>query len=128
MEAERIVFFDDDCLLCQGSLKWLNRLDADDRLLFAPLRGRLAEERGIDQALDSIAFFEGGKVWRSSEAVRQICQAVGGAGLLCWAVLSVIPHPVRECGYRLVAKNRKRFRGGASCPMLEEGMKRKMQE
>lgn len=126
MADERIVFFDGDCLLCQHSLKWVNRLDSNDRLLFAPLRGRLARDRGIDQARDSIAYFENGKVWRSSEAVRQMCRTLGGAAVVFWALLSVIPHPLREYGYRLVAKNRKRFEGGARCGLLEEGMKRKM--
>lgn len=128
MEDARIVFFDGDCLLCQASLKWLNRLDARDRLTFAPLQGELARKHGIDQALESMAFLERGRVWRSSEAVRRVCRAVGGAGLVFWAILSVIPGPVRESAYRWIAKNRKRFGTGSACGLPEEGMKRKTRQ
>ncbi|MGD1978666.1 MAG: DUF393 domain-containing protein [Akkermansiaceae bacterium] len=126
VKKERIVFFDGDCLLCQASLKWLNRLDARDRLLFAPLQGTLAKEKEIDQSIDSMAYLEDGEVWRSSEAVRRVCFAAGGAGWLLWAILTIIPKPVREFGYRLVAANRTRLFTNGSCGFPEEGMREKM--
>ena len=38
VDEELIVFFDGDCLLCEGAVKWLNRMDDNDRLKFAPLQ------------------------------------------------------------------------------------------
>lgn len=126
MDDDRIVFFDGDCLLCQASLKWLNRLDVQDRLVFAPLQGEVARELKIDQAIDSMAFYEGDEVWRSSEAVRRACRAAGGTGLFLWGILSLIPLSFRELGYRIVASNRKRLFRIPSCRLPEEGMSEKM--
>ena len=126
MEDERIVFFDGDCLLCQASLKWLNRLDVQDRLVFAPLQGSLAKDYAIDRSEDSMAFVEGGQIWRSSDAVRKVCRTAGGAGVLLWAILTLVPRPIREFGYRLVASYRKSFPGSRTCDLPEEGMKEKM--
>lgn len=126
MEDARIVFFDGDCLLCQASLRWLNRLDSEDRLVFAPLQGDLAHDFEIDRSIDSMAFFEDGEVWRSSEAVRHVCRAVGGIGFLGWGILTMIPLSVREFGYKVVASNRKRLFRSQSCGLPEEGMRKKM--
>lgn len=123
-----IVFFDDECLMCQASLKWLNRLDSDDRLLFAPLRGETASRFEIDRAKDSIAVAEGGRVWRSSEALRLACLRAGGPGVLVAGFLILIPMPLREWGYRLIAGNRKKFLKGSSCGLPEEGMREKMRD
>lgn len=114
--------------MCQGALKWLNRLDAGDRLLFAPLQGETAEKYEIDRSLDAmaVAVAEGEGRWRSSEAVRRACLKVGGPGWLLAGVLIIIPLFLREWGYRLVARNRKRFFQSGSCSFPEQGMREKM--
>ena len=60
VDEELIVFFDGDCLLCEGVVKWLNRMDDNDRLKFAPLQGETAKRYGIDLSDDSMAFAECG--------------------------------------------------------------------
>lgn len=120
-----IVFFDGDCLLCQASLKWLNRIDDHDRLRFAPLGGQTAQKCGIDRSVDSIAVIEHEKVWRSSEAVRVACQRSGGIGIFFSVALSAIPHRIREKGYRLIARNRRKLIRDATCGLPEQGMREK---
>lgn len=126
VKERMIVFFDSDCLMCQGALKWLNRLDAGDRLLFAPLIGATARRYGIDLTDDSMAVAENGRTWRASEAVRLAFGRAGGLGLAVAGILAVIPMGARNWGYRVIARNRKRLVWKKECGVPEEGMREKM--
>lgn len=121
-----IVFFDSDCLMCQGALKWLNRLDGDDRLLFAPLTGETARSFAIDLADDSMAVVDGGEIWRASEAARLAFRRAGGLGTLFAGILALIPLGMRTWGYHWIARNRKRLVKNEACGIPEEGMREKM--
>lgn len=126
MGKKMIVFFDGECQLCQSSLKWLNRVDGEDRLLFAPLQGETARRHEIDRENDSLAVIEDGEVWRASEAVMRACLRAGGPGLILGGILLLIPEPLREWGYRVVARNRLRLMKGGACGLPEEGMREKL--
>lgn len=129
MKERTIVVFDSDCLMCQGSLKWLNRLDADDQLLFAPMGGETAKKWGISmEANDSMAVVKDGEVYRSSEAARLTFLGAGGLGRVIALVLQVVPLRVREWGYYFIARNRKKLVKKASCGIPEEGMREKLLE
>lgn len=123
---ETIVFFDSDCLMCQASLKWLNRIDAHDRLRFAPLSGKTARERGVSTAEDSMALILAGETYRASEAARLAFAEAGGVGCILALILQLIPFPLRDWGYRGIAKNRKALFKKKSCELPEEGMMRKL--
>lgn len=127
MEERTIVVFDSDCLMCQGSLKWLNRLDADDQLLFAPMGGETAKKWGISMVEnDSLAVVKDGEVYRSSEAARLTFLGAGGLGRVIALGLQVIPLGVREWGYYLIARNREKLVRKPSCGIPEEGMREKL--
>lgn len=125
-EKDAIVFFDGDCLMCQGSVRLLNRLDGEDVLGFATLEGETAKHYGVESGDESVAFLVDGKVWRASEAVRLMFWAVGGVGWILAGILWMIPLPLREWGYRWVARNRKRLVKSEGCALLEQGMQEKM--
>lgn len=128
VEERMIVFFDSDCLMCQGALKWLNRLDAEDRLLFAPLNGETSQRYQIDLSDDSMAVAEEGRIWRASEAVRLAFGRAGGIGLVVAGVLAVIPLKIRNWGYKVIARNRKRIVKSDACGIPEEGMREKLRD
>ncbi|MEN8785985.1 MAG: DUF393 domain-containing protein [Akkermansiaceae bacterium] len=126
VEGKLIVFFDGDCLLCQGAVKWLNRLDGSDRLNFAPLQGETAKKYKIDLSDDSMAFAERGEIYRASEAARRAFWNAGGGGAFIAGFLTLMPMNIRNWGYQWVAKNRKRLVKSEACGILEEGMRKKM--
>ena len=126
VEEELIVFFDGDCLLCQGAVKWLNRLDGDDYLKFAPLQGETAKDCEIDLSDDSMAFSERGEIYRASEAARRAFWHAGGGGAIIAGILTVLPKPLRNWGYHWVARNRTRLVKSEACGIPEQGMKEKM--
>ena len=125
VDEELIVFFDGNCLLCQGAVKWLNRIDGNDRLKFAPLQGETAGRYEIDLSEDSMAFAERGNIYRASEAARRAFWNAGGGGIFLAFLIMALPIALRDWGYQWVAKNRKRLVENRRCDLPEEGMNRK---
>lgn len=128
MREKTIVFFDSDCLMCRGSLKWLHRLDAEDHLLFAPLNGKTAEERGITMDDDSMAVVRNGEVYRASEAARLALGSTGGVAALLAGLIRVVPVGARDWMYRQIAKRRHVLGRPETCGLPEEGMAEKILE
>lgn len=129
MNEEVIVFFDGNCLFCQGSLRWLHRLDDADALRFAPLGGKTAKRWGVlTTSDDSMGLVVDGEVYRASEAARLAFWYAGGVGVLVALLIKAVPFRFREWGYRWLAKNRLKLGDGASCAVPEAGLREKMLE
>jgi len=126
VDEKTIVFFDSDCLLCQGALKWLNRLDAGDRLRFAPLSGETAVKWKVDTTDDSMAVVRNGETYRASEAARLAFLEAGGVGRVIALILKMIPIGLRNRGYYWIARNRKSLVKSEACGIPEEGMREKL--
>lgn len=111
----RLVLYDGHCGFCDASVQWLLDHDADGALTFAPLQGETAAavlaRVDIPDGLDSIVFVEDAEraSWRSTAAVR-----IAAALPWPWKVLAaawLVPWPLRDLGYRLIAKVRYRIWG-----------------
>jgi len=109
-DASTIVFFDGVCNLCNRFVDFLIRHDSHHRLYFASLqspRGQAARTRVGDSGADpeSIVLRHHGNTYvRSGAAIRTI--ALLGGGWRLYRVLLVIPSPIRDVVYRLVARYR----------------------
>jgi predicted DCC family thiol-disulfide oxidoreductase YuxK len=111
-----VLFFDDECGLCNNFVRQVIRRDRNRLFRFAPIQGTTAKavlpalpERPEEWA---IILWEKGEVHMGSEAVLR---ALGRLGRL-WTLLRLlllVPHPVREAVYRYVARNRFRWFGRA---------------
>jgi predicted DCC family thiol-disulfide oxidoreductase YuxK len=119
----RIVFYDGHCALCNGTVRWLLRLDRKRVLHYAPLQGQTAQRLLGPQAveLDAIVYWREGKpTAHASDAVAAIL------GDLAWPwswgrVLAWVPRGLREWGYRGVARWRYRVFGRYEvCPVPKE--------
>jgi predicted DCC family thiol-disulfide oxidoreductase YuxK len=119
---ERVVYFDGVCGLCNGLVDFLIRHDRRRRLRFAALQSRFASRHlgaspqsgapnhGSDIDLSTVIFVDDGRRYlRSTAALRAIAE-LGGAfsGL---RVLLLIPRPLRDAVYDIVARNRYRLFG-----------------
>ena len=110
-----IVLFDGVCNLCNGSVQFILQRDPAGKFRFASLQSDLAQrlltERGLDpKALDSVVVIDGGRLYRESDAALRIARDMRGA----WKTLTVfrvIPRPLRDWAYRLIARNRYRWFG-----------------
>ena len=109
-----IVFFDGECVMCNGFLDWMMVIDRDAKLRVSPLQGetaqRLLPRLPHNPEEWSIYYLDETGLYSQSEAVVQILRRLGGV----WAMLSVggvVPLALRDTIYRVVATNRYRILG-----------------
>lgn len=103
-----VIFFDGICHLCNGFVDAVISRDPRHHYLFAPLQGSTAEEllSAEDRLkLDTVVYFEAGKIYRKSAAVLKIVSGLGGVYKLL-ALAWIIPGPLRDIAYNYIAKNR----------------------
>lgn len=122
----KVCFFDDDCPLCCGTVHWIHRRDRLGEIWFAALGGDFAAqhrealnlpEAGVNA--ESFAFWvqeregeqEGGLIVFKSEAVMALLRELGGGWAGLAVLLAIIPLVVRDAGYDLVARNRRKCFG-----------------
>lgn len=109
-----IVFFDGVCGLCNSSVDFVLRHDRRGRLRFAPLQGEMAARllpAADRENLGSLVLWSEGHTFRRSTAVVRILWQLGGFWTIPAACLWLIPAPLRNGGYRLVAALRYRLFG-----------------
>lgn len=110
-----VLLFDGVCNLCSGAVRFIIPRDPRGRFHFASLQSaageRLVSELRIDrQALDSVILIEDGRWYAESDAILRITGLLGGAWRL-FGAFRLIPRPLRDRLYRLVARNRYRWFG-----------------
>ncbi|KHD89632.1 MAG: thiol-disulfide oxidoreductase [Bdellovibrio sp. ArHS] len=108
LKMRNVVFFDGVCHLCNGFVDAVISRDKTHFFLFAPLQGVTAEKllSPADRTnLDTVIYFEKGRIYRRSAAVLRILSGLGGAYRI-FALARIIPGPLRDLLYNYVAKNR----------------------
>lgn len=114
VEAHPILFFDGVCGLCNATVDWLLARDRQGVLRFAPLQGETAQRllpKTDSQDLNSVVLFDESGLHRRSRAAVRTLRHLGGPYRLLSCLLWVIPAPLRELGYRTIAKLRYRLFG-----------------
>lgn len=119
---ERIILFDGVCNLCAWSVQFIIRRDPRGQFRFAALQSaagqRLLAERGLaGPDLDSVVLIEGPRAYTRSGAALRIARRLTGL----WpalAALLLVPRPLRDWAYSVVARNRYRWFGQQSECML----------
>ncbi len=126
-----LVLYDGSCGLCHRSVAFLARRDRDGtRFVFAPLGGETAAAR---LAETTAAPFQGGTVvvrtvdgrlLLRSDAVLHALVRLGGSWRVLARGLALVPRPLRDGAYSLVARIRGRLfaRPEGSCPRLPAGL------
>jgi predicted DCC family thiol-disulfide oxidoreductase YuxK len=118
-----IIYFDGQCGLCDRFVQFVLRRDRAARYRFAPLQGSTARERVPaslgPESSQTVILEEGGRFRVRSDAALAILTGLGGAWRLA-GLLRVIPRPLRDAVYDLVARNRNRWFGRlAECRVPE---------
>jgi predicted DCC family thiol-disulfide oxidoreductase YuxK len=110
-----IIIFDGKCVLCCGFARFILRNDRDRRfrLLAAqtPVGAALYRHFGLAPLdYETNILLEDGRTWLKSEGSIRICERLG----FPWSLVSVarlLPRPVRDRLYEIVARNRLRWFG-----------------
>ncbi len=131
-----IVLYDCDCGLCQAAIRIVIQHDSEGRFRFAnqasELGRRLLAAHGLSRAQDqTVVLLADGRAYVRSDAALRIMQRL--RGFVRWAaVLRVVPRPLRDAAYDLVAASRRMLGGTARscaaafspelrCRFLDEG-------
>lgn len=108
----RILFYDGDCGLCDRFVAWSLKNDA--ALKAAPLGGPTALELLTTRATDTVVLKDDEGEWvRSDAALRVLAIKYPSA-----RVMTLVPRPVRDAVYRLVAAVRRRLFPLPTCPRV----------
>lgn len=108
-----IVFFDDDCLLCNKTVLFLLGRDRNKVLQFAPIGGstfKLLNLETISSNKNSVIFWKNGQVSMRSTAILKILYELP----LPWKlaiIFRIVPRSIRDFFYSYIAKNRNKFFG-----------------
>jgi predicted DCC family thiol-disulfide oxidoreductase YuxK len=105
-----IILFDGNCNLCTGTVKFIRRRDRSGKYVFVPFqseRGRELLERFDmdDYDADSVIYISGNSLYVRSSAVLQILRSLGGGWKLLFTFI-IVPPPVRDFIYRIIARHR----------------------
>jgi len=120
-EASAVLFYDGECGLCNHVVRLLLRIDRHQRPFFSPLQGKTAQSylraRGLPtEDFDSMIFVPD---WAKRETITPLFRTDAGLAALrriggVWRVvawLRVVPRPLRDSFYRIVARLRYRIFG-----------------
>lgn len=118
-----VVFFDGDCILCNGFADFVMRRDRRHALRLATLQGETAASLLPDEARRgtvgaSVILYDAAGVFRKSEAVRRVLGHMGGPWRAAAFLIGLVPRRVRDAAYDVVARHRLRWFGRrATCRM-----------
>jgi predicted DCC family thiol-disulfide oxidoreductase YuxK len=128
-----VILFDGVCNLCNGAVNWAIRHDKENRFKFASLQsdyGKQAINRFHLTAdyLNTIVLLDNDRVYLRAEAVLKILKHLGGIYSLAY-IFNVIPSPILNFFYNIVAKYRYRWFGkNDSCMVPDASIKQKFIE
>lgn len=109
-----IVYYDGVCGLCNGFVTFLLKHDPLGRLRFSPLQGETAQARlnaRQREQLQSVVIDVEGRTYEKTAAVVRILWQLGTVWKVLGALLWLVPRPVRDAGYDVVARYRYRLFG-----------------
>jgi predicted DCC family thiol-disulfide oxidoreductase YuxK len=120
--SQSVILFDGDCGLCNGVVNFVLRHDERGCFRFAPLQSPAGQSflrrYGLPpEGVNSMVLLENGRFFTRSTAALRLARRLGGVWSLLYCLI-IVPLPVRDFVYGLVAKYRYRVFGrSASCTM-----------
>jgi len=120
----QIILFDGVCNFCNRTVNIILAHDKAAQYQFAPNQSiaaiNLIQQFGLEaHALNSVVLIEGDKVYTKTDAVIRIADKLSGwPSIFRW--LKLIPKPIRNFTYDLIAKNRYRLFGKRSSCMIPD--------
>jgi len=108
-----IIFFDDDCLLCNKTVLFLLKRDIHKTLQFTPIGGDTFKALNLEQIStnkNTVIFLKNGEISLRSTAILKTLSQLPFPWNLA-TIFTIVPKSIRDFFYRYVAKNRVKFFG-----------------
>jgi predicted DCC family thiol-disulfide oxidoreductase YuxK len=116
-----LFIFDGVCVLCSGGANWIMRRDTRARVAFTPAQGAIGRALYAHYGIkmdESYLLIANGRAFTASRGYLELCRVLGG----WWRTLrvaAIIPEPLQDRLYALIARNRYRWFGKADyCALL----------
>jgi predicted DCC family thiol-disulfide oxidoreductase YuxK len=115
MSKGKILLFDGVCNFCDGTVQFVLKHDKKAVFKFASLQSDAGQQILAKNSLpltdfDSFVYVDGDKVYFKSTAALHVLKELGGLFRLSF-LLIVIPRPIRDYIYSILAKNRYKWFG-----------------
>jgi predicted DCC family thiol-disulfide oxidoreductase YuxK len=115
MNESPVILFDGVCNLCNTAVQFVIERDPTSVFRFAALQSdfgqAILEKNGVNtEGLDSIILVENGHVYDRSTAALRIAKRLSG-GIKFLSIFLIVPKPVRDFFYKIIARNRYRWFG-----------------
>ena len=122
---KNIIFYDDNCVLCNHSIQFLIKKDLQNQFVFAPLQGKLAKQ-SINliyiKKLDSFVVLSNGNSYVKGKAIKFIIQNLKTLSFYKWVLF--IPNSILDLVYSFIGKIRyKVFGKSKNCLYLNKKIK-----
>ena len=122
---KNIIFYDDNCVLCNHSIQFLIKKDLQNQFVFAPLQGKLAK-KSIDliyiKKLDSFVVLSNGNSYVKGKAIKFIIQNLKTLSFYKWVLF--IPNSILDLVYSFIGKIRYKVFGKSKiCLYLNKKIK-----
>ena len=119
---ENIVLFDGVCNLCNGLVLFIIKKDPAGKFKFASLQSEIGQQwlrhfGLVKNEFESFVFIQDEKYYLKSTAALKMLKQLGGV----WKVLYVfilVPRPIRDFFYDLIARSRYRIFGKRDICMI----------
>jgi predicted DCC family thiol-disulfide oxidoreductase YuxK len=126
-----ILFYDGHCGLCHRAVKFVLKHDRSGTAFrFAPLQGdtfqsRVSPEKRADLPDSVVVLTSDGNLLVRSNAFLHILRRLGGGWRILAGVVGVIPRPLRDAAYNVVARIRYRVFGTREdlCPIVPPALR-----
>ncbi len=116
-----IILFDGDCHVCNQSVKFIIKRDPDGYFHFASLQSEIGlnilNKYRADRDADSLVLIDNNQYYLKSTAVLKICRNLKGLSKFSY-ILLIIPMPIRDFFYKVIANNRYKWFGKKDNCML----------
>jgi predicted DCC family thiol-disulfide oxidoreductase YuxK len=107
-----MLVFDGDCAFCHRAVQFILAHEHRSDLLFVPRDsdlGRCLREEHHLQLVESLLWIEGGQAFIEWDAVAHTAAYLGGPYARLASAAGLLPRPLLNFGYRLIARLRKRL-------------------
>jgi predicted DCC family thiol-disulfide oxidoreductase YuxK len=116
-----IILFDGECHVCDKSVEFIIKRDPDGYFHFASLQSEVGQNilnyYRVERDIDSLVLIEHNQYYQKSTAALKICRHLKGLSKFLY-ILLIIPLPIRDFFYKIIAKNRYRWFGKKDICML----------
>jgi predicted DCC family thiol-disulfide oxidoreductase YuxK len=122
-DSRPLFVFDNACVLCSGGVRFLMRHDCTGRIAFTSAQGPIGQALYRHYGLEmneTYLFLAHGRATTMSDGYLALSRELGGWWRIA-ALARIVPRPVRDALYRVIARNRYRWFGKTeACALLTE--------